>query len=39
VGYELEVKAVCDGVPELRMSGIRYTVGPFTRAGAQQAVR
>lgn len=39
VAYELEVKAVCDGVPELRMSGIRYTVGPFTRAGSQQAVR
>jgi hypothetical protein len=39
VGYELEVRAVCDGLPEVRMGGIKYVVGPFTRSGAQQAVR
>jgi len=39
VRYELEVKAVCDGLPELRAGGIRYIVGPFSRPHAQQAVK
>ncbi|KAK4689338.1 hypothetical protein P7C73_g757, partial [Tremellales sp. Uapishka_1] len=38
--YELEVKAVCDGVPEGgRVAGMKCIVGPFSRAHAQQAVR
>ncbi len=40
--YELEVKAVFDGMLELRelkMGGIKYVVGPFARSHAQQAVR
>jgi len=40
--YELEVKAVFDGMLELRelkMGGIQYVVGPFARSHAQQAVR
>jgi hypothetical protein len=39
VGYELEVKAVCEGIPELAVKGIKYVVGPFSRAHSQQAVR
>jgi hypothetical protein len=39
VGYELEVKAVCDGIPEVVIKGIKYIVGPFSRAHSQQAVR
>jgi hypothetical protein len=39
VGYELEVKAVCDGIPEVAVKGIKYVVGPFSRSHSQQAVR
>jgi hypothetical protein len=39
VGYELEVKAVCEGIPEVTVKGIKYVVGPFSRAHSQQAVR
>ena len=37
--YRMEVKAVCQGVPEIKMGGILYTVGPFARPHAQQAVK
>lgn len=39
VSYEVEVKAVCDGVPETVLRGIKYIVGPYTRPQAQQAIR
>ena len=40
IRYELEVKAVCDsGIPDIGMGKIPYTVGPFARSHAQQAVR
>ncbi|WVF73183.1 hypothetical protein IAT40_008002 [Kwoniella sp. CBS 6097] len=40
VGYELEVKAVTDGLREkVEMGGIVYIVGPFARAHAQEAVK
>jgi hypothetical protein len=40
VEYELDIKAVCDGVSEaLKIGGWKYVVGPFPRAHAQQAVK
>ncbi|WVR07797.1 hypothetical protein IAU60_004840 [Kwoniella sp. DSM 27419] len=40
VTYELEVKAVMDGVKDkVEMKGIAYTVGPFSRSHAEEAVR
>ena len=39
VAYELEVKAICDGLPEVKMGGIKYIVGPFAKTHAQQAVK
>lgn len=39
VGYEMEVKAVCESVPEVVVRGMRYIVGPYSRSHAQQAVR
>jgi hypothetical protein len=39
ISYEVEVKAVCDGIPETVLRGIKYIVGPFGRSHAQQAVR
>jgi hypothetical protein len=39
IGYEMEVKAVCEGMPELVVKGMKYIVGPFSRAHSQQAVR
>lgn len=39
VGYELEVKTVSEGAPEVACSGIQYTVGPYARTHAQQAVK
>ncbi|OCF32213.1 hypothetical protein I316_06127 [Kwoniella heveanensis BCC8398] len=40
VGYELEVKAVTDGLRDkVEMGGIVYIVGPFARAHAQEAVK
>ncbi|WVR00358.1 hypothetical protein IAU59_007501 [Kwoniella sp. CBS 9459] len=40
VGYELEVKAVTDGLRDkVEMAGIVYIVGPFARAHAQEAVK
>lgn len=39
IGYELEVKAVCDTVPPISLLGIKYTVGAFSRPLAQQAVK
>jgi hypothetical protein len=39
IGYEMEVKAVCEGMPEVVVKGMRYIVGPFSRAHSQQAVR
>lgn len=39
IGYEMEVKAVCEGMPEVIVKGMRYIVGPFSRAHSQQAVR
>ncbi|RXK35727.1 hypothetical protein M231_07016 [Tremella mesenterica] len=39
MSYELEVKAICDGLGEVRCGGIIYTVGPYARVQAEQAVR
>lgn len=40
IRYDLEVKAVCDsGIPDLGIGKIGYTVGPYARSHAQQAVR
>lgn len=39
VRYELEVNAVCDGLQEMKVGGIKYLVGPFAKSHAQQAVR
>ena len=39
VDYRIEVKAICQGVPEIKMGGMSYTVGPYSRPHAQQAVR
>ena len=39
VRFELEVKAVCEGMQEIRATGIKYIVGPFARSHAQQAVK
>lgn len=39
ISYEVEVKAVCEGVPETVAKGIKYIVGPYARTHAQQAVR
>lgn len=39
VGYEMEVKAVCESIPEVVIRGMKYVVGPFSRSHSQQAVR
>jgi hypothetical protein len=40
IRYDLEVKAVCDnGIQHLGIGKIAYTVGPYARSHAQQAVR
>lgn len=39
VGYELQVKAVCDGFEGPVVPGIKYVVGPYTKGSAQQAVK
>jgi hypothetical protein len=39
VGYELAVKAVCDGFEAPTVSAIRYVVGLYSRGSAQQAVK
>lgn len=39
VGYELQIKAVCDGFEGPVVSAIRYVVGLYSRSSAQQAVK
>lgn len=39
VGYELQVKAVCDGFEGPTVSAIRYVVGLYSKNAAQQAIR
>ena len=39
IAYEMEVKAVMEGVPEVKVQGIKYVVGPFPKSHAQQAVK
>lgn len=38
VSYEVEVKAVFEGQPEMRSKGIRYVAGAYPRAQAQEMV-
>lgn len=38
VGYEIQVKAVCDGFEGPVVPGIKYVVGQYTRSLAQQAM-
>lgn len=39
VGYELSVKAVCDGFEGPTVGAIKYVVGLYSRSSAQQAVK
>ena len=39
VDYRIEVKAICQGVPEIKMGGMSYIVGPYSSPHAQQAVK